>query len=126
MKSNASLTLKNRFDEEIILDMSRDLVEIEKFIRRSFDVALKYPFFQEVEVRICAENLDKSVAKLLTPTHDINRLYLVVFYSTITEVRKPESLYIKWEYRHHDGIVYGTEDYVDVDRMIKMDNLLTT
>ena len=125
MKSNASLTLKNRFDEELTLDMSRDLVEIEKFVKRSFDVALKYPFFQEVEVRICAANLDKNVAKLLTPTHDINRLYLVVFYSTISEVRKTETIFVKWEYHHHDGVLYGMEDYTDVEKMIKMDNLLT-
>ena len=124
MKSNASLTLKSNYDDELTLDIQRDMEEIGKFVRSSFDTVVKFPIFQEVEVRIGAQNLDKNIVKLLTPTHDINRLYLVVFYSTITDLRKQETVYIKWEYHHHDGIIYHMKDYKDVEAIIKMDSLL--
>ena len=126
MKTNASLELKNSFGDAILLDLQRDIVEIDKFIKQTFKTITRFPVFQEIEARICADCLEKSTARLLTPTHDINRLYLVVFYSTITDLRKPDKIYFKWEYRHHDGITYTAKEYTDIEAMIKMDNLLTS
>ena len=125
MKTNASLELKNSYGDKILLDLSRDVVEIRTFIRQTFDTILRFPIFQEIEARICAADLKKSVACLLTPTHDINRLYLVVFYSNITDIRRRETVYYKWEYHQHDGLTYSSEDYTDIEAMIKLESLLS-
>ena len=126
MKTNATLELVNRFEEVIKLDLQRDIEEINKFIDVSLKTALRFPIFKELEVRIAGSSLPKNAARLLTPTHDIDRLFLVVYYSELTEILEQETVYFKWEYRHHDGMTYAAKTFTNIKKMIKMDALLTS
>ena len=125
MKTNQSLKLESRFGEVILLDIQRDLPEIKVLIQRLLKMGLDYPLFKAIKVVLSMETLTPKLCSLLAPSFNADKLFLVAYITEINETYKPDTVYIKWLYQHLDGLEYTTAEYIDIDKVVKVDKLLT-
>lgn len=125
MKINQSLKLSSRFGEVILLDIQRDLPEIKVLIHRLLKMGLDYPLFKSIKVVLSMESLTPKLCSLLAPSFNADKLFLIAYTTEINEAYKPNVIYIKWLYQHLDGLNYKTAEYIDIDKTVKVDKLLT-
>jgi len=125
VKTNQSLKLESRFGEVILLDIQRDLPEIKVLIQRLLKMGLDYPLFKAIRVVLSMETLTPKLCSLLAPSFNADKLFLVAYITEINETYKPDTVYIKWLYQHLDGLEYTTAEYIDIDKVVKVDKLLT-
>ncbi len=126
MRSSQDLNLTNRFGDTMDITITRDLLEVQKFIKQSLDVAFRFPIFQDMRVGVSATNLESKAFKLISPQYNLDNLFLVVRLSSVDDRFKPDTMYFKWEYVDYGGIKFRTAEYQDIEATIEVDKLLTT
>jgi hypothetical protein len=108
------------------ITVTRDLAQLQVFIKKSLDIAFRFPVFQDMRVGVAASNLDQKAFKLISPQYNADNLFLIVRKSNSDDRFKPDSIYIKWEYVDYGGIRYQTSNYLDLQATIDIDQLLST
>jgi len=88
-------------------------------------MGLDYPLFKAIRVVLSMETLTPKLCSLLAPSFNADKLFLVAYITEINETYKPDTVYIKWLYQHLDGLEYTTAEYIDIDKVVKVDKLLT-
>jgi hypothetical protein len=126
MKKPQNLELKSSDGAILKISIQRDLVKVLEDVVKKLDVAFRYSVFPQVEVAISMNMLSSLCCQFMSPEHDPERFYLMVLLTSLDPNKHKETFYIKWRYIHYDGTQFESETYLDIKKMVKIDNLLAS
>jgi hypothetical protein len=62
---------------------------------------------------------------MISPQYNLDNLFLVVRFSSVDERFNDDTIYIKWQYRDYNGILFTSGDYIDIQATVEIDKLLS-